>query len=120
MVALRTPARGHGNRREAGKIDHDDLDRFVDAEPDHHQRQISERRQRSIELERRIDKAARNPARAHQDTDRDRRERGQRKRTEHAQRAPRQMLRERQTALNAAMPGVEKRGPYRAALPIKI
>ncbi|RKE25763.1 hypothetical protein B0G76_7319 [Paraburkholderia sp. BL23I1N1] len=103
--------RRHRNRRETGEIDHDDLRRFVDAEPDHHQRQIRKRRQRPIELQRRIQQTARNPAHAHRDSNRHSRDRGQRERAEHAQRAPREMFGEWQTALNAAVPGVQKRGP---------
>jgi hypothetical protein len=53
-MAARAGTRSHGDRREASEVNDDDLRRLVDAEPDHHERQVSERRQRPVKLQRRI------------------------------------------------------------------
>jgi hypothetical protein len=65
-------ARRHGERRKARKKDQHDLRRLVDAEPDDDQRQIRERRQRPVELDRRIEDAAGDPRHPHRDPGRNR------------------------------------------------
>ena len=44
---------------------------LVDAEPDDDQRQVGERRQRPVELDRRIEDAARDARHAHRDAERE-------------------------------------------------
>src|SRR5439155_24436094 len=61
---------GHRKGREAREIDQHDLCGLLDAKPDHDQRQISERRQWTIELDRRIEDAPRDSLHLHRDADR--------------------------------------------------
>ena len=56
------------------------FDSLVDAEPDDDQRQVGERRQRPVELDRRIEDAARDARHAHGDADRDRGDAGEQER----------------------------------------
>jgi hypothetical protein len=62
--------RADRQRREAGEIDQHDLGEVADAEPDDRERQVGERRDRPVELDRRIEDAPGDAVDAHGDADR--------------------------------------------------
>jgi hypothetical protein len=88
-------ARRQRHRREDGEEQQDDLRGFADAEPDHHQRQIGERRQRPVELDRQIEDSARDAGNAHRQADRDGDRNGEDERREDARHAGGEMVIER-------------------------
>src|SRR5215212_6319085 len=84
----RTPARAESatGAKQARKIS--STFESSDAEPDDHQGKIGERRQRSVELDWRIEDAAGHPAHAHGEADRDAEYGRERERAHHPQQAP--------------------------------
>ena len=78
-----------------GQVEQDDLGHFADAEPDDHQRQVGERRQRPIEFDRWIEQTAGDARDAHGDADRDAGEDGEHEGCKHATEAPQKMDAER-------------------------
>lgn len=68
-------------------VDQQDLGEFADAEPDDDERQIGQRRQRAVELDRRIEDAPGVAVHAHQDADRNGGGAGQEEGREHPRQA---------------------------------
>ncbi|KAG1248212.1 hypothetical protein G6F65_019742 [Rhizopus arrhizus] len=84
--------RGDRHGREDGQVDQQDLREFADAEPDDDQRQVGQRRQRAVELDGRVEDAARIAVHAHQDAHGNRRQAGQEECAEDARQAGQGML----------------------------
>ena len=93
METERTPARAlMAMGAKTGQVNQEELAGFADSEPDDGQRQVGERRDRAVELDRRVEDAARQPAHAHGEADRDRGDHRQEEGAEYAVEAPEDVL----------------------------
>src|SRR5690606_34848141 len=88
-------ARRDGHGREDRQVDQENLGKFADAEPDDHQRQVGQWGQGPVELDGRIEDAARVAVHAHQDAHRYGGGAGQEERAEYPRQAGGRVLGQR-------------------------
>ena len=85
---------GDQHRRQDGEKDQQHFGRLADAEPDHDQRQIGQRRQGAVELDHRIEQMSRQRKHADDDAQRDADDDRRQQRQQHALQAGQQVLRQ--------------------------